>query len=145
MANDIGEIDETTANSASAFTNDGLVKNLDLLLSHVVDDAHISANEFVNFDEEVPVFNECDNNEDNTSIIVDIRHDQDDKDDEVIQDQPPSLVEALEMIRKLHLLASTRQPELHQLVADLESKLTDVYIDSKSNKQSSILDFFQKA
>ncbi len=79
------------------------------------------------------------------SIIKDVRHDQDDKDDEVIQDQPLSLAEALEMIRKLHLLASTHQPELHQLVADLESKLTDVYIDSKTNKQSSILDYFQKA
>ena len=39
----------------------------------------------------------------------------------------------------------TRQPQLHRLVTDLELKLIDAYIDSKTNKQSSIMDFFQKA
>ncbi|CAF5037718.1 unnamed protein product [Rotaria sp. Silwood1] len=122
------------------------LKNLDLLLVHVIGiDAHISANEFVKLDDEIPVFDEWDNNTDNLSTIKDVQNDQDDKDDDVIQEQPPSLVEALEMIRKLHLLASTRQPQLHQLVTELESKLTDAYIDSKTSKQSSIIDFFPKA
>ncbi|CAF3961826.1 unnamed protein product [Rotaria sp. Silwood1] len=122
------------------------LKNLDLLLVHVIGiDAHISANEFVKLDDEIPVFDEWDNNTDNLSTIKDVQNDQDDKDDDVIQEQPPSLVEALEMIRKLHLLASTRQPQLHQLVTELESKLTDAYIDSKTSKQSSTIDFFPKA
>jgi hypothetical protein len=51
----------------------------------------------------------------NLLIIEGVQRDQDDKDDGVIQEQPPSLVDALEMIQKLHLLASNRQPELHQL------------------------------
>ena len=63
--------------------------------------------------------------------------------DEEIQEQPPSLVDVFEMIRKLHLLASTRQPEFHLLILDLKSKLTDVYGDSKTNKQSSITEFFK--
>ncbi|CAF4633647.1 unnamed protein product, partial [Rotaria magnacalcarata] len=69
--------------------------------------------------------------------IEDVQNDQDDKDDEVIQEQPPSLVDALETVRKFHLLAFTRQPELHQFVANLESKLTDAYIEPKTNRQSS--------
>ncbi len=36
-------------------------------------------------------------------------------------------------------------PQTHQLVSDLALKLTDAYIDSKTNKQSSIMDFFRKA
>ena len=48
------------------------------------------------------------------------------------------------MIRKLHLLVSIRQPELRQMVTDLESKLTDAYSDSKTSKQSSITDCLQR-
>ncbi|CAF3383995.1 unnamed protein product [Rotaria sp. Silwood2] len=33
------------------------------------------------------------------------------------------------MVRKLHLLACTREPELHRFVAALKSKLVDIYID----------------
>ena len=50
----------------------------------------------------------------------------------------------LEMIRKSHLFASIRQTDLLQLVSELESKLIDTYIDSKSNKQTSITDFCRK-
>jgi hypothetical protein len=54
--------------------------------------------------------NERNNNAENLSIIQDVQHD---KDDEMIQEQPPSLVDALVVIRKLHLFTSIRQPELH--------------------------------
>ena len=40
-----------------------------------------------------------------------------------------SLVGVLKMMRKLHSLVSTRQPELHQLVSDLRSKLIDTQIN----------------
>ena len=50
---------------------------------------------------------------------------------------------ALEMLRKLHLLASIEQPQLHKLVTDLQSKLTDIYLDSIATKQSSITDYFK--
>ena len=70
------------------------------------------------------------------------KNDQDNKDNKVIQEQPPSLVAALKIVQKLLLLVSTRQPELHQLVTNLESKLTDTHIGSMPDRQSSITDFF---
>jgi hypothetical protein len=45
------------------------------------------------------------------------------------------------MTHKLRLFASTQQPQLHKLVNELESKLIDVYIDSK-RRQTTIDDFF---
>ncbi len=44
----------------------------------------------------------------------------------------------------IYLFASTEQSELHVLISELESKITDLYIDSKASKQSSITDFFKK-
>ena len=123
------------------------IKKLDSLLSHLqINDLQLSATQYVMVDDEIPVFNEW---EDNTEIFPateDTEQDQEQNqnEDEIIPEEPPSLVDALEMIRKLHLLASIRQPELHQLVSELESKLTDTYIDSKSSKQSSITDFFSR-
>jgi hypothetical protein len=59
-----------------------------------------------------------------------------------LAENPPNLSEVLEMVAKLHLFASTQQPQLHSVVSDLQSQLTDIYIDSKSAKQSSIKDYF---
>jgi hypothetical protein len=59
-----------------------------------------------------------------------------------VTEKPPNLSEVLEMMRKLHLYASTEQPQLHTLISDLESQLTDIYLDSKAAKQSSIKDYF---
>lgn len=134
--------------STSISLEEEILKSLDSLLVHVAGcDVRMSANEFVNMDENIPVFDQWDNNKEESVIIEDIQNvhdDQGDKEDDMIQEEPPSLVDALEMMRKLHLLTSTRQPELHQLILDLEAKLTDVCIDSKVNKQSSITDFFRK-
>ena len=123
------------------------IKKLDALLCHLkTNDALLSASQYVMLDDEIPVFNEWEDNTESLPTTADATEraaqDQEDKDDEVIQEEPPSLADALEMIRKLHLLVSIRQPELHHLVSDLQSKLTDAYIDSRSSKQSSITDFF---
>lgn len=142
---DADEIREVAIGSASISIDDDPINNLDLLLAHAIGcSERISANEFVKLDEDIPVFDEWNNGKENLLTIEGVQNDEDDKDDEMIQEQPPSLVDALEMIRKLHLLASTRQPELHQLVTNLESKLTDAYIEAKTNKQSSITDFFRR-
>jgi len=49
------------------------------------------------------------------------------------------------MLRKLHLFASLAQPQLHNGLFDLESKLTGIYLDSKAVKQSAITDYFSRA
>ncbi len=71
-------------------------------------------------------------------------HDIDEEQDNQ-EEGSPKLPEALDMVRKLHLLASSQHPDLHQLVSELEAKLTDIYLDSRVAKQSSITDFFQKS
>ena len=48
------------------------------------------------------------------------------------------------MLRKLHIFALFEQPQLYNALFDLESKLTDIYFDSKAVKQTifPVLDFF---
>ncbi len=48
------------------------------------------------------------------------------------------------LIRKLHLLACTHEPELHRYIAALKSKLVDIYIDGSNKKQTSITEYVQK-
>jgi hypothetical protein len=71
-------------------------------------------------------------------------HDIDEEEDNQ-EEEPPKLPEALDMVRKLHLLASSQHPDLHQRVSELEAKLTDIYLDSQVANQSFITDFFQKS
>jgi hypothetical protein len=128
--------------------DDEPIKKLESLLSHFKSNGlQLSAAEYTTLDDEVPAFNEWDDSEESAAIVQDAVEDpegDDDHEDEVSGEEPPSFVEALEMLRKLHLLVSVRQPELHSLMSDLESKLTDSYIDSKMSKQSSITDFFPR-
>jgi len=78
-------------------------------------------------------------------LTINSAHNADiDDEEESHQEEPPKLPEALDMVRKLHLLASSQHFELHQLVSELETKLVDIYLDSKTAKQSSITDFFSK-
>jgi hypothetical protein len=92
-----------------------------------------------------PGFNEWEDVSDNLLTINSAHNaDIDDEEEESHQEEPPKLSEVLDMVRKLYLLASTQHPELHQLVNELETKLADIYLDSKTAKQSSITDFFQK-
>ena len=57
---------------------------------------------------------------------------------------PPKLTEAMDMVRRLHILAATKQPQLHILISQLDSQLTQLFIDSKGVKQATIKDFFHK-
>ena len=57
----------------------------------------------------------------------------------------PSLAESLELVRRLRLLSTTQQPELHPFINQLQSKLTDILLDSNLSKQKSIFDYFQSA
>lgn len=133
-----------------ANTDDGSIKKLDALLSHFkITGLQLSAAEYATLDDEVPAFNEWDDTEGSAATVQDAEQDPEGDDDhedevEVSGEEPPSFVEALEMLQKLNLLVSVRQPELHSLMSDLESKLTDSYIDSKTSKQSSITDFFAR-
>ena len=63
-------------------------------------------------------------------------------DEDTNLEHPPSLFEALKMVKRLHLLSTTLHPELHLFITQLQSKLTDIYLDSKFSKQKSIKDFF---
>ena len=124
------------------------VKHLEDRLSHVgVSNSRMSAAELVSIDSRIPVFNEwTDESEAIRQMaefhIVDEMNNVDDEDS--IEEVVPKLPEALNMLRKLHLFASTEHPELHPLLSELESKMTDVYLDWKSSKQSCITDYFKK-
>ncbi len=46
------------------------------------------------------------------------------------------------MMQRHCLLLTIQKPQLHKLISELESKLIDVYIDSKE-KKTTIEDFFK--
>ncbi|CAF1023338.1 unnamed protein product [Rotaria sordida] len=68
----------------------------------------------------------------------------DDEDDRITPESSPKISEAMEMTRKLHLLATAQQSQLHPLINEIESKLTDIYISSKEKRQTTLEDFFVK-
>lgn len=49
----------------------------------------------------------------------------------------------MEILRRLHLLSTTEEPDLHSCVLQLQSKLIDIYLNSTVSKQRSIYDFFK--
>ncbi|CAF3500964.1 unnamed protein product [Rotaria sp. Silwood1] len=124
------------------------LKDLDTLLAHIhIDGQSLSASEFVEMDLDTPTFNEW-NESDNDVIIVDEeyvnkKHNNNDQDDDILTEAPPKLIDAMEMAKKLHL-ASTQYPKLHSLISQLDSQLTQLFIDSKGAKQTKIDDFFCK-
>jgi hypothetical protein len=142
--------DPTTSStdSTKAIDNEACdnLKILDNLLQHVsIGGQTMNAADFVDIDIDVPAYNEWFDNYEQL-VICDIKEQDDDYDDDclITTELPPKLPEAMEMIRKLHLLAITQQPHLHQLINELESKLTDIYIDSKTKKQTTLEDFFKQ-
>ncbi|CAF2189462.1 unnamed protein product [Rotaria magnacalcarata] len=150
----IKNVANTTINSDSdseeeILTNDisTALQNLDLLLVHLnIGGQSLSAIEFIEVDEDTSAFNEW-NDVDNSLIIVDEqRHNNDDndEDDDMPTETPPKVIEAMEMVRRLHLLAATQQPQLHSLISQLDSQLTQLFIDSKGVKQTTIDDFFHR-
>ena len=51
--------------------------------------------------------------------------------------------ESLEIVRRLRLFSNTQQPELHMFIVQLQSKLTDVFLDSNASTQRQIIDYFK--
>ncbi|CAF3630394.1 unnamed protein product [Rotaria socialis] len=93
-------------------------KKLDDLLEHVtIGGQTMNAADFVDIDNDTPAYNEwfdqCEQ-----LVLCEIKGQDDDynDDDQILTESPPKLTEAMEMIRKLHLLAITQQPQLHQLI-----------------------------
>ena len=48
----------------------------------------------------------------------------------------------MDMVRRLHILAATEQPQLHDLISQLDSQLNQLFLDSRRVKQSKIDDYF---
>ena len=139
---------QTFKNDASS-TDDGNsqdpIKQLDDLPSHVrVDGNQLLGLELVNIYSSIPVCNEWNGNRNFLVEIVSIYHIEGDDDQQRVKETSPNLLEALDMLQRSHLLASTKQSQLHLLISDLKSKLTDAYLDSKVSKQNCIPDYFNK-
>ncbi|CAF4913662.1 unnamed protein product, partial [Rotaria sp. Silwood1] len=101
------------------------IEDLDQVLKHIsIGGTVMSANDFVNIDDGVPVYNEWDDASDKMLTVNGINF-EDAVNDEDTTEQPPSLSEAMNMIRRLHLLSITQQPELHLYYFE-QSRIADV-------------------
>ncbi|CAF4777045.1 unnamed protein product, partial [Rotaria sp. Silwood2] len=81
-----------------------------------------NADDFIDTDKDVPAFNEWFDNCENLIAcdVIELHDDGDDDEDECKStESPPKITEAMEMIRKLHLLATTQQPQLHSLINEI--------------------------
>ena len=91
--------------------NQNSIKHLDDLLSHLhMDGDRMSAIELINVDSNIPVFNEWNDNSDLLYEIanIDSTENMEDVEEETsIEETPLKLPEALDMLRRLHLFAST--------------------------------------
>lgn len=136
---------DCTSKADVELNNSNHLQQLDSLLIHLhIGDNQLTAAEFVHIDSCIPTFNEWDDSEQIQNYIQETQDDLEDEEEEAQAEPSPNLSEALEMIRKLHLFASFEQPQLHNLISDLETQLTDIYLDSKAVKQSSITEFFSR-
>jgi hypothetical protein len=149
--------DSTSQAAAAATTTTTMIqdpeinramKTLDNFLAHIaVDGERMTAEQFSEIDAQIPTFNEW---YDHQEIVVSTESEgtdgpQEEEEEEEPPETPPTLAQAMEMMRKLHLFASVQQPQLHEAVSALESRLTDVYLDSKCVVQSKIEDYFVKS
>ncbi|CAF3232233.1 unnamed protein product [Rotaria sp. Silwood2] len=123
-------------------------KKLDHLLQYVtIGGQKMSAGDFIDMDKDVPAFNEWFDNCENLigCDVIELHDDGDDDEDECKStESPPKITEAMEMIQKLHLLTTAQQPQLHSLINEIEFRLTDIYIDSKVKRQTTLEDFEKK-
>lgn len=123
---------------------DGVLRQLDVLLQHVqIGGQQMTAEQFVSIDSDAPSFDEWNDNSEDSSVINIIPQEYD-EDPDLPSQNPPTLTEALDMIRRLHVLSSTDYPHLYPVVSELESKLIDIYLERKTSKQSTIYNFFHK-
>ena len=99
--NHLSDVVEDDEEEISGVIDNEPIKKLDTLLSHLeINGLQLSAMQYVTVDDEVPVFNEWEDNPEILSRTEDIEQDQEEYEDDVIPEEPPSLVDALEMVRK---------------------------------------------
>lgn len=61
-----------------------------------------------------------------------------------MEEQPPSsLSEALQTLRRLHLLSTTQYPEMHLFVIQLQNKLMEIYLDENRSRQTTLYEYFR--
>ena len=123
------------------------LRTLDMPLAHVsIGGRSLSASEFVQVDNETPAFNEWKDPGDHLIVVNeafdDNRNKEEEDDEDLMNETPPKLIDVLEMVRRLHLLANTEQPQVDSLIFQLDSQLMQLFIDSKVLKQTTIDDFF---
>ncbi|CAF1288191.1 unnamed protein product [Adineta ricciae] len=120
------------------------IEELDWILKHVTIGGKVmSAFDYVTFDDNIPSFNEWDDSSERLLSVTGITNDDAENSEDIPGGDPPSLAESLELIRRLRLLSTTQQPELHPFIIQLQSKLTDAFLDSNLSKQKSIFDYFK--
>lgn len=126
------------------------LQDLDRLLNHVtIGDQRLSANDFIEIDSDIATFNESNDVDENLVIISEISnnkndHNFSDDEDETPSEAPPKIFEAMDMVRRLHIFAAIKQPQLHHLISQLDFQLTQVFLNSKGVKQTKLHDYFQK-
>ena len=122
---------------------DEQLKVFDEFLEHITIDGHtMKAADFIDIDNGVSAFNEwvgsC-----NDILVCDIGQQDDDNgngeasddnSDHPTIDSPPKITEVVQILQKLRLFVAIQEPQLHPLISELESKLFDLYIDSKKKK-----------
>lgn len=96
-------------------------------------------------DDQMPSFNEWDDSTDKILSVNGIGNDDAENVEELPGEDPPSIAESLEIVRRLRLLSTTQHPDLHPFITQLQSRLTDAFLDSNLSKQRSILDYFKCA
>ena len=103
--------------------------------------------EFVDVNAEILAFNEWNDKEDDL-IVVDQecdnkkKIDNNEEDEDMPTETPPKPIEAMDIIKRLHLLAAAQQSQLHSLITQLDSQLTQLFIDCKGTTQTKTDDFF---
>ncbi|CAF4568820.1 unnamed protein product [Rotaria sp. Silwood2] len=134
----------TTADEVIVAQEQEYLNELDKVLKYVkVGGDTMSASDFIAVDNNLPVFNELDNNNENILLVNVVSNDDTLNDEEPDIEKPPSIPESIQMVHRLKLLSSSQYPELHSLLIQLQSKLIDAYLDSNIVKKKSILDFFK--
>ncbi|CAF3379989.1 unnamed protein product [Rotaria socialis] len=128
---------------------DRLIEELDGVLRHLtIGGKPMSGYDYVSIDDNAPSFNEWDDSNDkllviNGTINDDANSNEDQLNDDVPSENPPSLSECLDLVRRLRLFSTMQQPEFHLFIIELQSKLTDALLDSNLSKQRSVLDYFK--
>ena len=103
---------------------------------------------FQSIDDNAPSFNEWDDSTDKLLAIHGVINDdfdnnEDQQNDDLPSEEPPTLSGCLELVRRFRLFSMTQQPELHSFIIQFESRLTDALLNCNLSKQRSILDYFK--